>query len=352
MTVGRRPPVGWYVHHHGAGHVTRFRAVRPHLGGDVVVFSSMPRPADLPARTEWVVLPRDDDATPGPDGLASPGDADPTAGGLLHWAPLGHPGHTSRLATIASWIGEHRPAAFVVDVSAEVTLLVRLLGVPPVTFTQPGERVDGPHRLAFDAAARVVAPWPVGVHRSAAFDLVADRVRHVGGISRFDGRAVRDAARSGPQGGLSVVVLASGGTGGAGSAAEDVAAASAATPDARWTLVGAGGHDWVDDPWSLLVDADVVVTAAGQNSVADLAAVGARAVVVPQDRPFDEQRATGRALAEAGLAVVADAWPSPDAWPDVLRRAAALRPDWDRWQVAGAASRAAAVVEEVASWRR
>ena len=36
-----RPLVGWYVHHHGAGHRTRFSAVRPHLDADVVVFSSL-----------------------------------------------------------------------------------------------------------------------------------------------------------------------------------------------------------------------------------------------------------------------------------------------------------------------
>ncbi len=51
--------VGWYVHHHGAGHLTRFLAVRPHLDHEVVVFSSMPAPARLPDRTSWVILPRD-----------------------------------------------------------------------------------------------------------------------------------------------------------------------------------------------------------------------------------------------------------------------------------------------------
>ncbi|MEV4352579.1 hypothetical protein AB0J83_49645, partial [Actinoplanes sp. NPDC049596] len=71
---------GWYIHHHGAGHLTRFRAVRPYLPGDVVAFSSMPEPDDLPPATTWVPLDRDDDRPPGaPD----PATADPTAGGLL-----------------------------------------------------------------------------------------------------------------------------------------------------------------------------------------------------------------------------------------------------------------------------
>ncbi len=40
--------VGWYVHHHGAGHITRFLAVRPHLDAQVTVFSSLAAPDPLP----------------------------------------------------------------------------------------------------------------------------------------------------------------------------------------------------------------------------------------------------------------------------------------------------------------
>ncbi|GAB2984989.1 glycosyltransferase [Frigoribacterium salinisoli] len=367
-----RPLVGWYVHHHGAGHLTRLLAVRPHLDADVVVLSSLPAPRTLPDGTTWRSLPRDDDAVTAPDGTtrhpADPGSgADPSAGGLLHWAPLHHDGHAARLAALASWIGEARPRAVVVDVSVEVTLLVRLLGVPPVVVVQPGDRSDGPHALGWGAAARLVAPWPEGLHESAALGRVAGRVRHVGGISRHDGRP-RPADGAGepvvPVPG-SVLVLPGGGAGGSSDLAASVASAAAATPGTTWTVLGADG--WVDDPWPALCAAEVVVSAAGQNSVADLAAAGARAVVLPQERPFGEQRATATALAELGLAVVPDAprapatsstpdagtdgvgWPVPDAWPGLLARARALQPDWDRWSVDGAARRAAAVVAEVAS---
>nr|WP_254065106.1 MULTISPECIES: glycosyltransferase [unclassified Frigoribacterium] len=97
-----------------------------------------------------------------------------------------------------------------------------------------------------------------------------------------------------------------------------------------------------------MTSAEVIVTWAGQNTVADLAALGARAVVVPQTRPFDEQLTTARALDRAGLAVVAPSWPADDEWPSVVERARGLRPDWSAWQVEGAAARAAAVVVEVA----
>ncbi|MBM2620348.1 hypothetical protein JIG36_33040 [Actinoplanes sp. LDG1-06] len=315
---------GWYIHHHGAGHLTRFRAVRPHLPGDVVVFSSLPQPESLPAATTWVHLDRDDDG--------DTAGADPTVGGLLHWAPLGHAGHARRFAAITGAIADRRFDRFVVDVSVEVALLVRLLGVPTVVVTQPGDRSDTPHRLAYASATRVLAPWPVGVHASS----VAPTLVEVGGISRFDGRE-RDVE---PDPGR-VLVL------GGGVAGSDLASAAAATPETQWQLAGGTASTWIEDPWEALQRAEVVVAAAGQNSVADLAAAGARAVIVPQPRPFDEQVATGRVLTDRRLAVVRPAWPAAHEWPALLERARSLRPDWSQWGVTGAAKRAADTIAQV-----
>jgi hypothetical protein len=324
---------GWYVHHHGAGHLTRFRAVRAHLAGEVVVFSSLPEPRALPPATSWVRLDPDNDRPPG---VPDPAGADPTAGGLLHWAPLGHPGHARRLAAISGALAARRFDRFVVDVSVEVALLVRLLGVATVVVTQPGDRSDGPHRLAYATASRVLAPWPEGVHH----DRVVPGAVEVGGISRFDGIA-RDAE---PDPGT---VLVLGGGLVDGDLGERVARAAAATPGTRWRVAGGSAATWIDNPWAALQSAEVVVAAAGQNSVADLAAAGARAVIVPQPRPFGEQSATGRILADRKLAVVEPAWPADHAWPAVLDRARSLQPDWELWGVTGAARRAAQVIAEV-----
>jgi hypothetical protein len=349
--VTARPLVGWYVHHHGAGHRTRFSAVRPHLDADVVVFSSLGAPADLPDDTTWVELERDDAPTTGADGVVRhPADASPTVGGLLHWAPVAHPGHTARLGRIAAAVAgaaaDGRPFdAMVVDVSVEVTVFSRLLGVEVVVVSQPGDRTDEPHRLAYDAASRVIAPWPAGSHDSTALDRVAPKVRWVGGISRQDGRGAEESGSS------SVVpgnVLFVGGAGGSDhdDLATSLARAARATPGTTWSTLGL--DRWVDDPRAEMATAEVIVTWAGQNTVADLAALGARAVVVPQSRPFDEQLTTARALDRAGLAVVASSWPADDEWPALIERARGLRPDWSTWQVDGAAARAAAVVTEVA----
>lgn len=336
--------IGWYVHHHGWGHMTRMQAIRPHLGDEVTVFSSLPEPGSLPPETVWVQLPSDSDAVVGPDGVSREAHelGDVTAGGTLHWAPLGHPGHQARLAAIAEWVAIHPTSAFVVDVSVEVTILARLLGVPTISVAQPGDRTDAPHRLGYDLADRILAPWAPGTIPPKALVGREDRVRSVGAISRYDGRARTDADADDDV--RRVLFL--------GLALDPVRLAQTRellSADG-WVVetAGAGTDDRVDDVWPLLSRATVVVSAAGQNSIADLAAADARAVVIAQERPFDEQREMARVLAAHGLARTVAADASPAEVVDSIRRAADTAPRWDVWQVSGSAARAAAAIEELA----
>lgn len=327
--------IGWYVHHHGYGHVARFRAVQPHLRERVRAFSSLPRPDGLGDDVEWIVLPHDADTIEREDGtLCDPRDGDPTARGALHWAPHDHPGHRARLARIAARADDLR--VFVVDVSAEVVAFARLLGLRTVAVTQPGERTDAAHALAYDLADRILAPWAHGAVPSGALSPRTDRVVWTGGISRYDGR-VADAADAE----RSVLFL--------GRALDDdvrrTAERQLAAAGWRTCAIGHDAASRIDDPWSLLSSHTVVVSAAGQNSVADLAAAGARAVVVAQDRPFDEQRHTACALHRWNLARVAPEGVDAAGVVALVEAAAGDEPDWARWQVAGAAERAAEAVE-------
>ncbi|MFC3965267.1 hypothetical protein [Nocardia jiangsuensis] len=322
--------IGYYVHHHGSGHLHRARAIAAELGEPVTVLTSLPDPGTGFADT--VLLPRDDSA-------ADPVGTD--AGGALHWVPRGDRGLADRMAAVAAWIAAARPSAMVVDVSVEVALLARLHGVPVATMVLPGERVDDPHRLVHRIADRIIAAWPRDLNDPPY--LRSHDVRFVGGISRFAGRP-RVPEPQAPD----VLVLA--GAGGADFAAETVSDLAVRHGNRRWRHLGPGS--WVDDPWPLLCGAGVVVAHCGQGAVADIAAAGARAVLIPAARPFGEQHATAAAIDAAGLAVVADRWPAPGEWPGLLDRAANLDPGrWAGWRTTGAAARAAAAIEELAGRR-
>ncbi|HEV7211475.1 MAG TPA: glycosyltransferase [Blastococcus sp.] len=328
--------IGYYVHHVGRGHLRNALCIAAALDHEVTGLSSLPRPAAW--RGGWIVLDRDDVGVP---------VRDPDVHGCLHWAPLHDDGLAARMARIARWIDHARPAALVVDVSVEVAAFARLMGVPVVLVALPGDRADAGHRLGHSLADALLAPWPAGLPgMDRDLQPWADRIHHVGGLSLFADRPRPARPRDG---GRRVVVLQ--GRGGTSVRETDVAAAAAATPSWQWRRLGPGA--WSDDPWGALCAADVVVTHAGLGALADVAAAGRPAVVVPEDRPHDEQRATAGALDRAGLAVTLEHWPDAPRWPRLLDQALAVGGSgWRRWCTRDAALRAARVVDAAATLRQ
>lgn len=326
--------IGWYVHGHGSGHAQRLAAIAAHLRTPVTVLSSLPPRVDVDAA--WLQLA---------DDLPVGDDCDVTAGGTLHWAPRHHTGLLSRTTEIAAWVARARPCLVVVDVSVEVAVLVRSMGVPVVLAAMRGDRTDRAHRTAYDLADALLAPWPGEVPEPWPASWL-DKTWHVGALSRLDGRPRRP-----PPGERRVAVLW--GQGGSEVGLADVRRAERATPGWTWDAIGVPGGPWVADPWPVLQAADVVVTSAGQNALAEVAAAARPAVVVPQVRPYDEQRANAAALTRAGLAVVRDSWPAADEWGALLAEAVALDGSrWEQWSDGHGAARAAALLERAArEWR-
>ncbi|OLT51293.1 hypothetical protein BJF87_16480 [Gordonia sp. CNJ-863] len=323
--------IGYYVHHQGRGHCSRAAAIAAHVQTEVVALTS----AELtdPAFSEVVTLHRDD---------TDPAPVDVDAGGLLHWAPRHDAGLRGRMAQLADFVATRRPVAMVVDVSVEVTLFLRLLGVPVVVMAMPGVRDDLTHQLAYRAADAIIAPWPGDLYQP---DWLAEHLHKTvftGGVSRFDGR---------PQAGhptFAADVLVLTGAGGDPRAPHPATDLADALPDLKVVGLGPAFGTWVDDPWPFLCSARVAVIGAGQGSVADAAAAGRPAVVIPEDRPFAEQRATANTLARSELALVASTWPEVDRWRSIVDSVGDSAPAWSRWQTSGAAERAARAIAAVA----
>ena len=324
--------IGWYVHHHGRGHLHRALAVGTLLaarGEEVTLLSSLPRPVGWAGG--WVRLERDD---------AGP-VADPTAHGRLHWVPVGDDGLRSRAVAVSAWLAACRPRLVVVDVSVEVALLVRLHGVPVVSVALPGRRGDEAHLLGLGVSDLLVAAWPAsatGMLRDVPAPLL-ERLRPVGGLSRFP---VREPGprRPGPR---RLVVLM--GSGGHELDQALLADARRQTPDWEWTVLDGTPATWADDPFAVVADADVVLTHAGQNALAEVAAARRPAVVVPQIRPHEEQETTGAVLRRGPWpAVVLEALPE-HGWAGLLERAARLDGrGWADWCDGHAASRFADLI--------
>ena len=328
--------IGYYIHHHGTGHLSRAVTLANAMGRPVWGLSSLAQPAGWPG--EWLELTRDDSGGP---------PRQPTAGGRLHWAPELDAGLAARWHEMSCWITTHRPEVIVVDVSVEAALMARLHGIPVVGVVLPGRRDDPAHVLGYDICEELVGAWPPD-----AGDMVpgmprhlVDRIRPIGAVSRHP---VRERSERSP--GPPRVVLITG-TGGHAITNAQVVAAQTQTPDWEWTVLSRELGAWVRDPRRALEEADVVVTNAVQGAIAEVAAARRPAVVIPQARPFDEQVTTAQVLAADWPALVENAFPSTG-WRQRLQGAAGLDGRrWERWCDGNAPERFAAVVEGVTKVR-
>ena len=308
------PLIGYYAHHHGSGHRTRARLIADAYPGAVDIIGSG-HDEGLDVRLPFDV----DGSVP----------QDPTAGGTLHWAPRYNPLLADRVSAMAEWVRSASPALVVVDVSVEVALEVRMMGIPVVVVRQHGDRTDVAHDVAYRIASSLLAPYPEWAEDPTATPAMRDKTQYVGGFSRFGGRPPASCRRDPDE----VVVMA--GTGGT-DLRPDVIASLASVGRRRWTVIGVDGCGRpgleflgrVDDPWPWLCRAGVVVVSAGHSALCEAADADAPTVAVVETRPFAEQHHKVSVLAAAGAVHRAPPLGDPVAWDVVLRQASATPSQW------------------------
>lgn len=315
------PLIGYYAHHHGTGHRNRASLIAAAYPGPVHIIGE--------GTDEAITVPLPPDVEGGfhPQTYVDPISLDPTANGTLHWAPRHSPLLAPRASAIVDWVRDHQPALVVVDVSVEVAVLVRLLGVPVVYVRQHGDRTDPAHQLAFQLADALLAPYPEWAEDPSATDSMRAKTRYSGGFSRFDQRPLPCSPRD-PN--LVVVIAGSGGT----SLDATSIARLAAAGDRHWIVIGLEGPDGarcefrgrVEDPWPLMTRAGVVVSSAGHSAVCEAASAGAPTIAVAEPRPFREQEHKVRVLVNEGLAHPAPPLSDTVAWEATLQAAIGTTP--------------------------
>ena len=126
-TTGLR--VGMYAHHHGSGHLHRCRSIAAELtathGASVTVFSSRAgADVELPMDTMEAQETGTVELDAAELGTTAVSYRDATAHGTLHWAPLGVPGLSDRMARIAEWVAQTRPDRALVVLEDELLVEV------------------------------------------------------------------------------------------------------------------------------------------------------------------------------------------------------------------------------------
>ena len=331
-------PVGFYVHHHGSGHANRTRLLADRLPPNVSVHVFTSARELFAGWERGIVHELPPDTTPGRD----PED-DLLAEEILHYAPVDAPGLQQRMARMADWIAEHQPSLFVVDLSVEVLLLVRLCGAPTALVRLHGRRDDPAHRAAFRLAGRLIAPFPPSLEDEHTPDWVRQKTHYLGAISRYDHRSETkiDCRHNLGLSAQARVLTVINGTGGGAQEIGRWEAVARACPD--WTVLLVGKLatrqqtpenlrcvGYVPDTYPYLKAADVVVGSGGTNTMMEIGAARAPFLSLPEPRPFDEQLCKMRALERLGLTRIVDPALPESEWAILLK--AALRQDTRVWE--------------------
>lgn len=332
-----RPTIVYYAHHHGSGHrlhAARFARICAERGiADVVVCGTR---VDGLNGVRTVTLPPDDRIPAGGSPHVEPADSP------FHFTPR-TPAVRERMRTFSQLLSETGPALVVVDVSVEIATFAALAGYRVISRRMPGDRSDRAHRIGYDVSERLFAYYPREVESDSFADAHAGKTTWLG--MPEPSRAVGDETTA-PDGlaralpfpdaldQRSVVVLV--GTGGDGLPLDELIRAAAATPDREWFACGdvdASGSripsnlhllGRVPNPEPLLRGAGVIVAGAGHNTVADIAAARRPAVIIPEERPFGEQRHFADAIARVAGVPVANSWESVRDWDALLQQASAI----------------------------
>ncbi|MBB4078745.1 putative glycosyltransferase [Lewinella aquimaris] len=323
-------PVAFYVHHHGSGHANRTRLLAAHLPADTpihVLTSAADRFTDW---TGGKVHPLPPDVSPDRDP-----QLDILENQVVHYAPVDLSGAQQRMAILSAFIARNRPAWFIIDLSVEIALFVRLCGVRVALVRLHGYRDDPAHLAAFRLADRLIAPFPPQLEDEHTPEWVRQKTTYLGAFSRYDHRkeSRRDCRlQLGLDQDSKVATVINGLGGGAQELSEWVSAARA-NPDWRFLLIGkvADAFDsspvnlrrigMVADTFPYLKAADVVVGSGGTNTMMEIGAARVPFISRPEPRPFGEQVCKMRALRRVGLTDIVTDTPDANAWGPLLDRA-------------------------------
>lgn len=314
----------FYIHHHGSGHVMRAIAIAKAFPAESITFMGsdlMRYAAQIPDHIACIHLPMDTHAQR--DTYDEQRDLT-----FLHYAPLHVPGVLNRIGVMHDYFQRNPTTMLIVDVSVEVTLFARLCGIPTVVIRQHGRRTDLAHRLAYESAELIIAPFSRNL--DAAEDNPAmSRTYYAGGFSRYTGKNVCTDSRKKDV----AIFIGQGGSNINSSLIRHLR--TQINNSTHLHIIGEVSdqiqlenthfHGHIDCPEEVLSTCDVVICNAGHNTVMELADLRKRMICIPAERPFNEQLQKAYHLEQAGCAItVLEEQVYRINWEDYITRAREL----------------------------
>lgn len=313
-----RRRVSYYAHHFGTGHLRHAQKVAASELFDLQVTSTGPRNGSLlTGALEYVALD--------PDVGSGEPEADSGIDAYLHYAPTGEL-IQQRFAQLNHAWRQFKPDVVMVDVSVEVALFARLSGYRVAFRRMPGHRNDKAHQLAYELADALFAYYPAELEDPKHLDSFGYKSHY---LAVAEAQANTIASPLGQGGKRKVVVQTSLAS---AISLELVVRAANDSPDWNWEIVGSVEssptalppnvllHGVVADPLPILRSADVIISSAGHNAVVAAASCHRPVLLVPEERPFAEQRAFAQTLQRNAGVEMLESWRATAQWQPLLAR--------------------------------
>ncbi|MCW8092339.1 hypothetical protein [Alteromonas sp. ASW11-130] len=289
--------IGWYVHHHGNGHLQQANRLIPYLNSHkpilfCAVESFAKRLREAFPRLQVYVLPekyskpRDRNTT---RTFANAFEGTPYAGSA-----------TQRAAFFTSILQKERISLFISDVSAELTILARGAGVKTVMFHLHGNVMKDPTQVfAYECAAALFAPFPKALEDSHyAYE---DKTYYLGWLAPYG----PPTQESEPDDTLTIIHSHHQWV---------VKMVNALATQVKHIHVIGTTIDGIPNVTSTqyvnrLVDkvkSKNVIIAGGNNLVGEMVQAGKKIMIAPEPRPYEEQYYKAKAMEREGWAVCLD----------------------------------------------
>jgi UDP-N-acetylglucosamine:LPS N-acetylglucosamine transferase len=225
-----------------------------------------------------------------------------------------------RAKALAEAIEHYKPKAFYCDGVPELAIMVRGMGVPVVLVHLPGNVMNDPTQVfAHELADQIVAHFPAFLEQPDY--RFTSKTYYSGYLSQYAGYKSTPSEQFDN---LPVTILL-------GYDNYDVSVLKNITEDqnTQFTIIGnKQNYDLNKNCIQLgpvkdiseAITGDIVISAAGQNTIAELLSLGKRLILLPEPRPYAEQAVHAQVLADQKVALLAQESCSAEQWQNVIQK--------------------------------
>ncbi|MGP5209164.1 hypothetical protein ACTXJ5_00065 [Psychrobacter alimentarius] len=321
--------IGYYAHHHGSGHcrqIDKLAALLPtQKRQQLTVFTSLaPEAYAFTAIDEQQIIrlhpedERTDDVLKGRAGKYW----QPAS---LHYSPIGNADIQKRSHQILNTIVQRNIDLMIIDVSVEVAMLCRTASIPYLYVRLPGLRDDMPHIDAFAGALALLAPYPQAIEAAMTPSWVCQKTVYLDFINLTKNNTsshqdfiktlttlTADHPNVSPSFATKPIITVVKGYGGHEAIDAKLPELRRLLPSAFIISLGPIDNDMrayvdidthVEDVTPFMHHSDYLLMACGLNAVAQAYYCATPLVVLPDERPHQEQATMAQALIDQGRAL-------------------------------------------------